>query len=479
MKRLCFCGAFLFLTAGAYGDYQSLDRTFGTDGIVITNLGTNSGTLNREVPTLHVTVQPDGKILLIGDTYNHDNFSDSNTIRSHITLVRYMPDGSLDMSFGKHGCVIIPYDGIGQCATDFALQNDGKMVIAGRTWDTSSMLPAATIIRLHPDGSLDSSFGNSGMIIEANMSQQWSNFFNVRIQDDGSIVAAGSYGVDMPQGDDVLNCCLYLKRYLRNGNTDMSFGQHGTVKTFIEVSNRPKQRPLSRAGDALFGLAVDRDNKMVGVGKSLDYSAVSDDLALSTLGVSSCDSGIVRFNADGSLDSSFGSDHNGMVVTSVSRLCNFFVDVAITSEDKIIALGTAQHEQTLRGQYSLVRYLSDGSLDTTFGTDGTGIVRTALGVGHAAAKNIIEQADGKLLVTGVVEWENGKRFTIVRYTPDGAIDTTFGSDSTGVITLSVRGTRHSDEQSFSLALQRDGKLLVAGDSAQSGQRDFALARYKP
>src|ERR1700722_15343556 len=147
------------------------------------------------------------------------------------------------MSFGKRGCVIIPYDGIGQCATDFALQKYGKIVITGRTWSTSSMLPAATIVRLHPDGSLDSSFGNGGMTIETNVSQQWSNFFNVRIQNDGSIIAAGSYGVDMSQDYDVLNCCLYLKRYLCNGSADMNFGQFGTVKTFIEVNNRPKQRP--------------------------------------------------------------------------------------------------------------------------------------------------------------------------------------------------------------------------------------------
>jgi uncharacterized delta-60 repeat protein len=106
------------------------------------------------------------------------------------------------------------------------------------------------------------------------------------------------------------------------------------------------------------------------------------------------------------------------------------------------------------------------------------LLRTKLGTGNAIAKNIIVQEDGKLLVTGVVQWDTGTQFTIVRYTCDGELDTSFGPDGNGIITLTLRSTP-GDDRSFSLAMQHDGKLLIAGDSSQGIHYDFALARYVP
>jgi uncharacterized delta-60 repeat protein len=350
MKHLFVMVSIFLMYSSIHGDYALLDSAFGSNGIVITNLGTSSGTVNAEVPTLHIKVQKDGKIIVCGDSYTlASGRPETNSKDGYITVVRYNNDGTLDTSFGAQGVVQVsrPDTWLFQAATDCAVQPDGKIIITGRTWQHSMLNPAATILRLNPDGSLDATFGDGGIIIDKNPSKQWSNFFKVLLQDDGSIIAAGGYGTDMFDSNKILSYTAYVVRYMPDGKLDTHFD----IK-----------------GGALFGALLQHDGKLVGVGQLRDYSAAG------ASDTPHCDSFIVCYNADGTLDNSFGSGSNGIIITSTSKLCNYFVDVVETSDNKLIALGTSQHEQMLYGEFCLVRYLPNGNLDTAFGGDGSGIV---------------------------------------------------------------------------------------------------------
>ncbi|HEV2601733.1 MAG TPA: hypothetical protein VGT41_05550 [Candidatus Babeliales bacterium] len=453
-------------------EYQCIDSAFGTNGIVITRLNKISGTLNRVIPSLSVKLQTDGKILLIGDSFTHNNMDKHDTIDCSITLVRYNSDGTPDASFGADGIVVVPRVGNSQCAIDCAVQSDGKILVAGRTYQRPEIAPDATLIRLCSNGSLDQSFGINGMVIETNGVNQWSNFFKVMIQQDHKIVTAGCYGTDDPASDDILNYCIYLVRYLSDGTIDTSFGVDGTVKTFVNVSDRPKSRAASRAGDAAYGATLQQDDTIIVVGPSLDCS-VPYNLGPMHFDGLHCDGMIVRYTRDGILDSSFGGDSNGMVITSANAACNFFVDTTITPDNLIIALGTVQNESTRLTEFLLARYTVDGRLDVSFGQNGTGIVHTPIGLGNAFAKNILIADDGKLLVTGIAQWETGTQFMVIRYLPDGSIDTSFGYNDSGILTVSIQ----NNAKSFSLALQDDEKLIIAGDSSDGGQANFTLTRF--
>jgi uncharacterized delta-60 repeat protein len=339
------------------------------------------------------------------------------------------------------------------------------------------LFPQATLVRLNVDGSLDMTFGDNGMIVEQNMPKKWANFISVALQSDGKIIAAGSQGTDMADSDSIRNCLLYLVRYTASGERDISFGLQGAVALPI-TAMRSKERSLERGLDIINKIVLQPDGKIVVVGSSDDLLSLKNSNNF-FLKQPDRDSFIARFNSDGSFDHSFGSENNGAVVTSLSSLGNEYTDCVIAKNGKIITLGSALHEETQRVQWCLVRYLSNGLLDTTFGKDKTGVVYTYLGDGDALAKNIVMQKDGKMLVTGVVQWQSGTQFTMARYNQDGSLDGSFGSDGTGIIKCAIRDTVENNDYSLSLVCKSDGKLLVAGDSAVGNHYDFALVQYKP
>src|SRR5262249_46861010 len=167
---------------------------------------------------------------------------------------------------------------------------------------------------------------------------------------------------------------------------------------------------------------------------------------------------LVRYNADGSLDTTFGT--GGKVVTA--SLGDAFA-LSIRSDGKlVVAGGRTQSPST----FVLARYNSDGSLDTTFGSGGT-VVRTDFSGLYAA---LVLQPDGKIVVAG----GNGD-FVLARYNDDGSLDTTFGSG--GTLTTDFSGR---DDEPYALAIQSDGKIVAAGRTTTTSGTvlsDFALARY--
>jgi uncharacterized delta-60 repeat protein len=223
------------------------------------------------------------------------------------------------------------------------------------------------------------------------------------------------------------------------GDLDTTFGAGGKVTT-----------PVGSAASEAFAAALQADGKLVSAGYS--FNATNRDFAL------------VRYNADGSLDTSFGA--GGRVTTDIGGDHNEILAVVIQPADgKIIAAGYSSNGAN--DDFTLARYNPNGSLDASFGAGG--IVRTNFNNGFDYAEAVLLQStDGKIVAAGYSFNGSFYDFALARYNPDGTPDASFDGD--GALTTDFTG---GDDLAFSAALQTDGKIVAAGLT----NTDFGLARY--
>ncbi len=388
-----------------------LDTSFGGDGTVTTSFGGDIGGVSA------LALQPDGKIVVAGSTLNICCGAD-------FALARYLPNGTLDPTFGGDGKVTTDFGGVNDWASALALQPDGKIVVAGRSDARGN--EGLALVRYLPDGTLDATFGSNGTLLT-----DFESATALALQPDGKIVVAGA------SGD------FALARYLPNGTLDTTFGSNGMVLTdFGGGSN-----------DHGGALALQSDGKIVVAG----YSDASGSTAFA----------LARYLPNGTLDATFSGD--GKVLTNFGSGSEAFAfDLALQSDGKIVVSGVS----TASGaDFALARYLPNGTLDATFGGDGK--VTTDFG-GNAAAHVLALQPNGKIVVAGFSGAGDTPDFALARYLPNGTLDATFGGD--GKVTTDFG--RY--ENATAIAIQpRDGRLVVAGDSSddEGFGHTFALARY--
>ncbi len=296
------------------------------------------------------------------------------------------------------------------------------------------------------DGQLDTTFGSGGKVT-TDFASSFDNASAVAIQSDGKIVAAGGVFGSAAAG----SADFALARYNSDGSLDTTFGIGGKVQTDFASS-------YERA----YALTIQADGKIVAAG----ISQIGGD----------GDFALVRYNSDGSLDTSFGS--GGIVHTDFGA--TFFEQanaVAVQSDGKIIAAGQTFSFST-GTDLALARYNSDGSLDTSFGSAGTGKVTLDVGGGAYQQINAIAiQSDGMIVAAGYTAPIGGSTaFLITRYTTGGSLDSTFGTG--GIVLTTLFGT---NDLAHSLVIQPDGRIIVGGETtsvtASSANTDFALVRY--
>lgn len=239
-----------------------------------------------------------------------------------------------------------------------------------------------------------------------------------------------------------LLCLLVLasppRSWAAGGDLDPSFGTGGIVTTPIGSSHA--------AGQAM---AIQPDGRIVVAGY---YTLNPDDT----------DFALVRYEADGTLDTSFGGD--GIVTTALSSDFDRAYAIAIDADAKIVVAGDTETVAGALGKFALARYLPDGSLDGSFDSDG--IVTTAM-PGQAAALSVAIQNDGKLVAAGLSD----EHFAVARFNTDGTLDPSFGVGGRVVESFNFAAA-------FSMALQPDGKIVVAGSARDATfNLDFALVRY--
>ncbi len=415
--------AFVQSATAAPGD---LDLTFGGTGKVTTAIGLYD-------KGYCVAVQSDGKIIVGGSSSSNLNAS-----YPQFALARYNLDGSLDTTFNGSGKVITAM-GAQSVAQSIAIQNDGKILATGQS-DNIFVL-----VRYNPNGSLDTAFNGTGKVTTGygNGVGSIGNGRSVVIQPDGKIVVAGtgSTGFTSTWSD------FALARFNVDGSLDAGFNNTGVVTTDF-------------GGEHDHGrcVALQNDGKIIVAGESYT-NGTGTDFAL------------VRYNTDGSLDTTFNV--SGKVTTSFGPVGGSSEDIgysiAIQDDEKIVVAGQSSFNGT--SYFGLARYNTNGSLDASFGGGGT--LTTAIG-GYSSAKSVALQSDGKIVAAGGTVSGVVNNFAIVRYNSNGSLDTAF--HGTGIVTTDFNGGL---AQGAGLALRSDGKLVVAGDSYVTGEAQyFALARYE-
>ncbi len=329
--------------------------------------------------------------------------------------------GTLDSSFGGTGIVMIN-NGINEnFATSVEVQNDGKIVVCGLSG--SDIL----LTRFKTNGIPDSSFGNEGKVIYTN-----ANSFSLAIQNDGKIIVGGSSGTGV-------NSVFIGIRFNSNGMPDTTFGIMG--KTVIPIGNNDA---------TCYSVALQADGKIVLAGSS--FNGLISNLAL------------VRLTNQGIIDSTFGI--NGIVVNTLGDGESFAQTLLIQPDGKIVAGGCSQlfNGTNYIYQFCLVRFDSSGNLDMSFGTNGLSALYPGIGT------SVVLQNDGKILLAGRCHISSADYATIIRFNTDGSIDPLFGNN--GILSTSIVMGDFAKVKIYS-----NSEIVITSSSDNGSDFDIAVGRY--
>jgi uncharacterized delta-60 repeat protein len=334
--------------------------------------------------------------------------------------------GDLDISFGTNGIAITTVPGSTFAAfPDVAVQPDGKVVISFSANSASSGFDMI-LARYNPNGSLDTTFSGDGIVTSPFASGDFDQVKAVALQPDGKILVAGGVGSSFA-----------VVRFNPDGSLDTSFDGDGIVVTSLFSSGNFR------------AISVQADGKIVAAGSVLN-SSNQDFFA------------VVRYNANGSLDTSFGTSGS---TTADFGVIDFFTDLTIQPDGKILALGTGNVSSSTPS-VAIMRLNSNGSFDNSF--DGDGRVASQLPT-LEEANSIDLQADGRIVVGGKIN----ASFGVFRFNSNGSLDTTFDGDGIAIADFGI------DSGARDIRVARDGKIVGVGDSFTNGGGgyDLAVARF--
>ncbi len=406
---------------------------FAQDGTLDNSFGLN-GKARFAVPGLAdqsnvLALQSDGKIVTAGPYTNGGSWD--------IVLVRLNYDGTPDNSFGTLGKVTTQVTAGNDVPYGIAIQSDGKIVVAG--YGSNGTDVDVMIIRYNTDGSLDNSFDGDGIVLTNLGGGEIA--YGIAIQPDGKIVLAG-------QANNPAEPAAF--RYNSNGSLDNSFDGDGVV-IFTGSPTNDGMRA---------GLALQTDGKIV-MGGLDNYSG------------GNFHGELVRLNANGSPDNSFGT--NGLV-TFLGLPFSLFYAMTIQSDGKIIGTGAGATSTNPGSSGGLiVRFNSDGTIDNSF--NGTGYNLLQIGYG-SGVYGITQQSNGKLIGAGSARFADPVTsaitydFSITRYNTDGTFDNAFDGDGVKVVQFGF----NVDDGAGPILLQANGQYVAAGFVLNGSSQDFAVLR---
>lgn len=420
----------------AYAAAGDLDTGFDSDGKVTTQMGSGISVANA-------VVYDGTKVVVAGR-------AGGAAVDGAVGLARYNSDGTLDTTFGTSGKVITDFSSLTDLARDILLQTVGtetKYLVGG----LANSEPAGDFLlaRYNHNGTLDTTFGTSSGYTRTDISGVGDGIRGLAMDANGKIIAVGAAGSDSA-----------LVRYNSNGTLDTGFDGDGIV-----LSN-------AGVGDHFFNIALDGNGKYVVGGAT---------------GNSDSDFLVARYNTDGTLDTGFDGDGRAFTGFTSGDSDLAFDLVVNTSTNKIIVVGNTGAVDLFGvtvSKFALAKYDANGSLDTSFDTDGK--VTTDLTTTPGASADGIRGAiliNNKVTVAGFCGEAHGITsfldptigdFCLARYNAgDGSLDTSFSGDGTlvtdfagggdGVRAIAPNGT--------------NDRVTVVGGANSPTDLDFALVRY--
>jgi uncharacterized delta-60 repeat protein len=435
-SALAVTAAALALAAPAPAATRDLDRSFGGDGMVLTALGVGDASVNA------VATQPDGKILAAGWSYT-TRYGGRPT--EGLTIVRYLPSGALDRSFGGDGIVVDPFTADGSSADAVAIQPDGKIVVSGQS--APGVAGQVFVARYLPNGERDTGFGEGGRRMLQHVDDS-AEARGLSLQSDGQILVGGAYR-GAGTGRDDARSDLFVARLSAGGAMDETYGIGGMVV----------RGGLQSRGD----LVVD-GGRAVPVGSMLVGGTF--DLMLT------------RFDSSGAVDGTFGG--GGIVRDRAGNDDDYVGDDVALWNGKLIATGTRGRYADVQRNYLLARFSRDGALDTTFDATGSdpGHVFASAGDGDPTADALaVEPATGAATVAGSALDGGKRKLMVVRYTSGGLRDDAGFVSANGNVGPRLLDAGDGGETlGHDVLLDAGGKVVVAGSALDGGQRQFFLAR---
>ncbi len=424
--QLLFCFSFCLSISALpmYGQSTFIDPTFGNGGKVVTDLP------NMSVSIRKMVIQPDGKIVAVGNVFSYPY---------QWIIARYNIDGTLDNSFGSGGIVSItplPFSNGSSC---IALQPDGKIIIGGGSKNSTYDI---CLLRVNNNGSLDSTFGTNGFV-NTDIGPL-DICFQIMLLPSGNIIASGN---TYNSNSTFYSGKAFLVGYNNNGSMATSFGNNGIATTPFYYN--------SFTAFHITDLLLRPNGQILAGGYSTDYSVKYE---------------LFRFNPSGFLDTTFGN-----MGKAVINFPGFSNPISLLSDGSILLAGQTD-PQTANGKICLIKVKTNGYIDSTFGYQGKVITDIDTAANDLASSSFI-QTDGKIIVAGTNSQQSGVNpysgdVVLLRYTSTGTVDSSFG------INGMIRNDFNLQDEAWCSAVQSDGKLIIGGyTSADSSRYNMLLARY--
>ncbi|HEX3148672.1 MAG TPA: Ig-like domain-containing protein [Gemmataceae bacterium] len=393
----------------------SYDTSWGNSGWV-------SGVVRGQA-----AITPDGKMVVAGTVGTVGSNADFG-------IYRYNANGTPDTTFGPQSNGYVQLNPVGPSDQPAAVlvQPDGKIIVAGYGSSSSTQSGEMVIVRLRTNGTLDgSTFGVGGVVRLTFGSGVFTNLLDAAIQPDGKIVLSGNIGSSFA-----------VVRLNADGTLDTTFDGDGWTTTALS----------SASGNFAYGVAVAPNGKIVAAGVTGQGSASTSRLA------------VVRYNTDGSRDTSFGSGgvrETDVLGTSYSEQAT---DVAVQSDGKVVVAATLGNTSNGSYDFAALRYNTDGTPDSGFGS--SGLVTESAAASYGGMTRVIVQTDGRILVAGTAgQFSNSTiRGRFVRLNSAGVLENRADSAWTTSTTQSI-------------AEDSVGNIYLAYNYGSSGSSGY-VDRYK-
>jgi uncharacterized delta-60 repeat protein len=417
------------------------DPDFGTNqGYTVSTINTGA----TEDEPFELVRQPDGKFVAPGKSYNGPSHN------TDFTVIRWNADGTQDTSFGTNGWARVDFFGGIDEALSVALQPDGKILVAGTTFNTSNNTSDMGLARFNSDGTLDTTFATYGApgVAALDFTGGAEQALGILLLPDGKIMLGGYTTINGRPFD------FALARYNADGSLDTTFGLQGRVATDIGGGQ-----------DIIVRLRLQPDGKIVAGGMSYDTTAKNMDYA------------VARYLPNGQLDPTFSpAGKAGVETLDFSGGNDIGFAITLRWDGKII-MGGFTYNPTTDFDMGIAQFNSNGTLDTSFASYGkAGVVSTDFGGLYDQALYLAIQPDAKILAVGhTVSPTTGFDFALARYLPNGDLDTSFGNG--GKMSTDFWG---GPDGAHGVVLLPEGKAVLVGDGENpaSGGDDILLASYQ-